>query len=642
MEVFTLALFGKKPPEAETTEQEKRPRRPLPHLKIWQRLFLAVFALMVVAMLATPYVDFRQPRWEEAAPDTDSGSGWTDSVTGYVVAEMGQVEVQLYTEGLSNRETCGRGTALELESWEPYVAEDGTEYYHIFHNGRYGYILCTAVAAEQTRFLQESQVYVRTSVNLLRQPDGTRLGSLVEKGTALSILDYDYVKPDGRVHMYQVKYGEETGWIRSDYVTLNFVEAMENWSNDTGSYLNHVDRGDRWGAGDAGELDYFPHEKGDFADVGNVMPDSCYSLYIPPFYSCIADIDRYLALAEGTAINTFVFTIQENATLAYPSETLEELGILDEYNVQTPADVYAEAVKKVQDAGYYTVARMTVFQDSALAYAYPGLGYAKPDGTPQTFGGIHWPSPFHRDVWMIKADFAIEAVERFGFNEILLDYAQFPYGYLDIMDTTDTRNEYGESCAQAIQRFLMYFTDVLHDHNTYVGAMVYGESAEPYVNTYGHYWAAISTVVDVIAATPYPESYGSYWTSDGYYRSYEHPYSILSSFAYKVDWRQRECSSPAVVRTWIQVWDNYQYEYNNDTIQREILGLFDNDVTGGYMPWNYEGDIEIYEKMLGVFRTDYYRLWLEAEEKDISLSTHMQANTLDSLNDQFGEEPESE
>lgn len=625
-----MAQFGKQPPEAETTQQEPRPRRRLPRLKVWQRLFLAVFALAVVAMLATPYVDFRHPRWEEEPHDSAAGSGWTDSVTGYVVAETGQVDVPLYTEGLSFMENCGRGTALEMESWEPYVAEDGTEYYHIYHNGRYGYVLCESIAEEKARFLQESQVYVRTAVNLLRQADGTRLGSLVEKGTALSILSYDYVRPDGQVHMYEVKYGEETGWIRSDYVTLSFVEAMENWSNDTGSYANHADRGDRWGAGDAGDLDYFPHEKGDFTAEGNVMPDSCYSLYIPPFHSCIENIDLYLELAEGTEINTFVFTILDDNVLAFPSETISSLGILDQYSTQSSAEEYAEAIRKVQEAGYYTVARMTVFQDSALAAAYPGLGYAQPDGTARTLGGVSWPSPFHRDVWKIKADFAIEAVERFGFNEILLDYVQFPYGYLDVMDSTDSRNEYNESCAQAIQRFLMYFTDVLHDHNTYVGAMVYGECAEPYVNTYGHYWAAISTVVDVIAATPYPESYGSYWTADGYYRSYEHPYSILSSFAYKVGWRQKECSSPAIVRTWIQVWDNTYYEYDNDAIQREILGLFDSDITGGYMPWNYEGTIATYEKMLGVYSTDYYGLWLEAEELGISLSTHMQANIYDS------------
>lgn len=636
-----MSLFGKKAPGGVTSEKASRPAFRLPRLKVWHRLFLAVFTLAVVAMLATPYVDFRSPRWDSSAHNSAEGSGWKDPVTGYVVADVGEISVQLYTEGLSPLTLCGRGTALEMESWEPYVSENGTEYYHVYHNGQYAYILCQYVSSEQSRILQESQVYVRSTVNLLRSAEGTRLGSLVEKGTALSILDYDYVEEDGSVHLYEVKYGEETGWISSDYVSLSFVEAVENWSTDLGSYANHVDRGDRWGAGDAGDLDYHPHKKGDFADVGNVMPESCYCLYIPAFYDCIADIDSYLALAEGTEINTFVFTIQDNYTLAFPSTTYEDLNILDGYSVQTPAEQYAAAIKKVQDAGYYTVARMTVFQDSNLASAYPALEYKQADGSSLTIGGIHWPNPYSRDLWKIKADFAIEAVERFGFDEIMLDYVQFPYGYLDVA-SSNVSNEYGESCAQAIQRFLMYITDMIHEHDAYVSCMVYGECAEAYVNSYGHYWAAISTVVDVICATPYPESYGSYWTADGYYRSHEHPYSILYSFAYKASWRQKECSSPAIVRTWIQVWDTGSYEYDAAAIQREILGLFNNDITGGYIPWNYEGELATYEKMLDVFRTDYYGLYLEAEAEEKALSTYMQVSTLDSKTSETEEETEEE
>lgn len=632
-----MSWFGKKAPEAETTEQTPRRRFRLPRLKVWQRLFLAVGMLVVLAMLATPYVDFRDPRWQAEEHDPADGSGFRNPVTGYVVADEGEVAAQLYTEGLSPLSLCGRGTALEMESWEPYVAENGTEYYYVYHNGSYAYILCKNVATEQARVLLESQVYVRTTTNLFRSDTGTRLGSLVEKGTVLRVLDYDYVKTDGSVNMYQVRYGDETGWISSQYVALNFVDAMVNWSDEDGSYANHVSRGDRWGAGDAADLDYFPREKGDFSDLGNVMPDSCYSIYIPAFYDNIVNIDSYLELAEGTQINTFVFTIQDNYTLAFPSQTYEDLGILDSYGVQTPADVYAAAIQKVQDAGYYTVARMTVFQDEVLASAFPAISFAKLDGSLLYVGSEPWVSPYSRDAWKIKMDFAVEAVERFGFNEIQLDYVQFPYGIADYT-TADLRNQYNESMAQAIQRFLMYATDVLHAHNTYVGAVVYGETAESYVNSYGHYWPAISTVVDVMSATPYPESYGNYYTNGSYYRSYQHPYSILSSFAYKVTWRQRECGSPAVVRTWIQTWDQTYYNYDNAAIQRQILGLYDNDITGGYMPWNYTGDIATYEKMLGVFNTDYYSLWEEAEALDQDLSDYMQVSTSDDQEEEEDDE----
>ncbi len=630
MEVSALSLFGKKAPEAETTEQ--RPRRVrLPHLKVWHRLFLAAAMLVVLAMLATPYVDFRDPRWQLEEETLAQGSGFRNPVTGYVVTPAGEVAAQIYSLGLSPIELCGRGTELDLESWEPYIAEDGTEYYSIYLNGRYSYIACDNVASEPSRVLQESQIYVRSTVNLRRSNTGTRLGSLVEKGTVLWVIGYDYIQPDGNVHLYEVKYGEETGWISAQYISLNFVDAMENWTDSTGvTYSTHVQRGDRWGAGDAADLDYFPRTKGDFSAQGNAMPESCYSLYIPPFPECISDIDSYLALAEGTNINTFVFTIQSDTTLAFPSQTYEDLGILDSYAIQNHAEDFAAAVEKVQAAGYYTVARMTVFQDEALAKAFPALAFASLDGSPMYLGGTVYPSPFSRDAWKIKADFALEAVERFDFDEIQLDCVQFPSGAVEFMDQYDYRNELGESMAQAIQRFLMYITDLLHDAETYVGVMVYGQASEAIVTEYGLYWPAVTTVVDVMSATPYPESYGNYYNKGEYYRSYQHPYSILNSFANKVSWRQRESGSPAVVRTWIQTWDNTYYEYNSAAIEREILGLFDNDLTGGYMPWNYAGTIEDYEKMLPVFQTDYYTLWQEAEASGQALSTYMGASLDDS------------
>ncbi len=625
-----MSLFGKKAPEAETTEQAPRRSR-WPRMKVWQRLFAAAGMLLVLAMLATPYVDFQDPRWAVNEEElSQQGSGFRNPVTGYVVAPDGEVAAQLYSVGLSPWKLCGRGTALEMESWEPYIAENGVEYYAIYHDGRFGYILCDNVASEPARVLQESLVYVRTTTNLLRSDTSTRLGSLVEKGTVLRILDYDYIRANGQVNRYQVQYGEETGWISSQYVSLTFVDSMANWTNDTGtSYAQHVERGDRWGAGDAADLDYFPWEKGDFSAQGNAMPESCYSLYIPAFSDCIENIDRYLALAEGTEINTFVFTIQDDSNLAYPSQTYADLGI-DGYSIHNSAETYAEAIRKVKEAGYYTVARMTVFQDQVLAAALPGLSFANLDGSLGYIHGIPWPSPFSRDAWKIKADFALEAVERFDFDEIQLDCVQFPSSTVNLLDMYDFRNEYNESMAQALQRFLMYITELLHNAETYVGVMVYGQTSEAIVTEYGLYWPAISCVVDVMSATPYPESYGNYYSKGEYYRSYQHPYSILSSFASKVSWRQKETGNPAVVRTWIQAWDNTYYEYNAAAVEREILALFDNGITGGYMPWNYEGSLSTYEKLLPTFQKDYYSLWQEAEAAGQALSTYLNISTDDS------------
>lgn len=612
---------------AANTGGAPRPRR---RLKVWQRLFLAVAILIVLALLSTVYMNYANRPVEE---DTAVlSSSWKAPVYAYVIADEDVFTAQLYTEGLSLLTTCGRGTYIELESWTPFVSEDGTKYYHFFKDGNFGYILTKNVSQDSADILQETTVYVRTAMNLRTESDGLALGVLAEKGTSLSVIGYDTITEDGNVNMYQVKMGTEIGWIHSEYVCLTFLGAMENWTNDANVYQTHVERGDPYGGGDAGSLDYWPREKGDFSDVGNVMPDSCYSIYIPLYASCIENIDEYLAFAQSTQINTFVFTIQDGGSLAYPSPVLQEYGLLSHYNVQCTMEAYAEALGKVKDAGYYTVCRITAFNDTALAGARSAWAFCNLDGSLLSLDGKYWPSPYSRNVWEVKVALAVEAAQTFGFNEVMFDEVQFPYGIgnYEAQGTVNLQNEYHEEKAQALQRFLMYAADVLHQNSVYLSAVVYGETAESYVDSYGHYWPAFSTVLDVICGAPYPEQFTNYWTNSGYYRAYQHPYSVLSTWGAKVNWRQQECASPAKVRTWIQIWDNTYYNYDAAAIQREILGLFDNDITDGYMTWNYYGSMDEYEKMKEVFQTDYYELWLGADAAGQSLSKYMGVETSDS------------
>ena len=72
-----------------------------------------------------------------------------------------------------------------------------------------------------------------------------------------------------------------------------------------------------------------------------------------------------------------------------------------------------------------------------------------------------------------------------GFNEIQFDYVRFPDNtdQYEASGDIDFRNEYGETKAQAIQRFLMYATDILHEYGVYVGADVFGETSRSLVVT---------------------------------------------------------------------------------------------------------------------------------------------------------------
>ena len=611
----------------------------VPRLRAWQRVFLAALFLVPLALSSTVFNSLGAPEdteRAEAAEAAEAGAeqptpeelGW-EELYAYVVTEDGQFDVPFYNEALAEVSRCGRGTYVRLESWEPFVSDNGGQFCHIYLDGTYGYIAADALSDDQSDIIQETQVYVRTSVNLLQEPDSVAVGSLARKGEMLRVVGYDYLRPDGMVHMYEVKLGTEIGWIQADYVVDTYAKAQEYWNNENDVYSDHVWRGDNYGGGNAADLDYWPHEKGDFSEEGNVMPESVYALYIPTYAATPAGVEAYLDMAKGTAVNTFVVTVFGEGELAYDSSVISRYGLLDKYSVPNTSAEFGQAMKKLQDAGYYTVARIVAFNDDDLALAYPEWAITDRAGQPKQINGSYWPSLYCREVWELKAALALEAVDKFGFGEVQFDYVRFP-DYIQNYEeegSVDLKNTYDESKAQALQRFLIYATDLIHAHGAYVAADVFGETSNNYVAPYGQYWDAISTVVDVICGMPYPDHYSSYYRNGEYYQPYRHPYTTLHDWGIHVAMRQAECSSPAIVRTWMQTWDDEDYSYDEKAIQREIVALYDLDITGGYMPWHSYGSLPLAENIGNAIDFDYYELYLQAEEEGILLSELLDVDT---------------
>ncbi len=614
--------------------QKQKTKWRLPRLKVWQRLFIAMFLLILLALSSTLFSSFSIPgAQEEIASGTDALSpedlGWEEPIYAYVVAPEGELNVPFYNEALAEESRCGRGTYIRLESWEPFVSENGDEFYHVYLDGKYGYLHCDDISDDRSDILQESQVYVRTSVNLMAEPEGVAVGTLAQKGELLRIVGYDYLLPSGKVNMYEVKLGTEIGWIHSDYVVGTYAEALENWNNENNVYADHQWRGDSYGGGNAADLDYWPHEKGDFSDQGNVMPESVYALYVPTYAATPEGIKDYLALAEGTPVNTFVITVSGEGELAYDSAVIDRYGLLDDYAVRNTTEEFTRTMNMIHDAGYYTVARIVAFNDLILAEAYPQWSITDLSGKPISVNSSYWPSVYSREVWELKVELALETIDNFGFDEIQFDYIRFPDYIQNYEDegTVDLKNTYGESKAQALQRFLIYAKDLIHSHGAYISADVFGETSNNYVAPYGQYWDAISTVVDVISGMPYPDHYSSYYLNGEYFRPYKHPYRTLYDWGVHVTMRQAECSSPAIVRTWLQTWSDADYQYDETAIQRQIVALFDLDITGGYMPWHSYGSLAISENLGNSITFDYLALYQEAKDKGIKLSELLDIDT---------------
>ena len=454
-----------------------------------------------------------------------------------------------------------------------------------------------AVVTDPALAVPEQSLFVRTAVNL-REGEGRLLETFLEKGTEVFVTGCDYCLEDGQPHMYRITLGEEEmeGYIDPWYLTDSLEAALTNY--DDGSYQIHANRGNRYGGGGAADLDYFPREKG--AIPGNEMPEECRTLYLVNWR--LEEVDAYLEIADNSGINAFVVDIVDGGSVGYASDVMQTYCPTGAAAANNTVEDYRAAIQKLKDAGYYVIGRITTFNDTYFVTDHPEYAIADLNGNPLRLSAAYWPTPFNREVWQYKVDLAVEAVELMGFNEIQFDYVRFPdstYRY-EKAGTIDFRNALGETKAQAIQRFLMYATDILHEHGAYVSADVYGESAFTYVTAYGQYWSAISNVVDVISGMPYPDHFGA----EGSWLPWEHPYEILYSWGQNVMARQGETATPAVVRTWIQAYNAIHEPYTRygpTEVFAQIRALRDTGCTGGYMTWNASSSLDKYTWLMPAF-----------------------------------------
>ena len=515
-----------------------------------------------------------------------------------------ELSVPLYDMSYNEVDKLTRGTEVIVNGDK--IVNNNQEYYKISYNKSEYYILVNDLVKEETDIVKEKEMYVRTSLTLYEDIDSIKIKGMVEKGEKLEILGYNNLNEDGSVEVYKVKYDNNEGYVYGKYLVNNEEDSLKNYDEDD-SYQIHKKRGNSWGGGDAGSLDYYPYEKPKFED--NVMPNEVRSLYMNA--GVVKNVDEYIKLAKESGINAIVVDIKDNTSPAYPANAMKEYSMTNYEKAINSYDDYKEAIQKIKDAGLYVIGRITVFKDSYYSKDHPEdtiLDTAT--GKSYNHDGSYWPSAFNRGVWEFNVSLAIESVKEMGFNEIQFDYVRFPDRVKSLEDAgkINYNNTYNETKAQAIQRFVMYACDEIHKYNAYVSIDVFGESAHTYVTSYGQYWPAISNVADVISGMPYPDHFSTYeygfkepvWTI---------PYDLLYLWGNEfVMARQSEIPTPAVVRTWIQAYDSIKspyVTYDASMVSKEIQGLYDAGLTGGFITWNGSSSLSKYKSISSAFGKEY-------------------------------------
>ena len=461
--------------------------------------------------------------------------------------------------------------------------------------------------------VQEKSVYVRTSYNLNKNLESVDLLGLANKGDKLEITGFDKINNDGTVNMYKVKLGDEEGYFYQKYTAKTEEKAKENYDFN-GSYETHKKQKNVYGGGGGATLDYFPVIKPVFEN--NKMPDKVYSLYLNGTKAVMGMIDEYISFAKTTKINAFVVDIVDDVNIGYQSPYMEKNSPTSYKHAQNSLENYKNAIKKLKDNGFYVIGRITAFKDTYYVSDHKENAITNSSGNPLKHQSSYWPSAFNRDVWKYDVELAMEAVKEIGFNEIQFDYVRFPdgLGTMEKAKTVNYHNTYNETKAQAVQRFLMYATNELHKLNVYVSADVFGESSygSGYITSYGQYWPAISTVVDVISAMPYTDHFGKNY--GGHTEPWLYPYDTISFWAKTASKGQKLSASPAVARTWITAYNTpvassgTSRAYNSSEVESQIKALFDNGLTGGYMTWNAysaKNNLAKYQKQKDAYNKEY-------------------------------------
>ncbi|MCI8545125.1 MAG: hypothetical protein HFH09_02715 [Bacilli bacterium] len=521
------------------------------------------------------------------------------------IAYLGSLEIKVkaYDEKYKEVNEFYRGTKVELYDQTIIGEITKQEYKKVKIEGSTFLFKSENIVDTYNKVIYEEELFVRTNTTVYKEDKSSEILGLIKKGEPVKIIGFNTLE-NGFAPKYKIMYNGSEGFVYSKYLVSTKEEAMKNY-DENNSYQVHLKRTNTQGGGDAGSLDFYPYEKAKFEE--NKMPEKVRSLYLNA--GVIKDVDKYIEIAKNTNINAFVVDIKDNTAPAYKSKVMEKYSKTNFNHAINSFDDYKNAIQKLKENGFYVIGRITVFKDSYYVTDHPEAAIADSAGNPYKHNGSYWPSAYNRDVWEFNVELAKEAVVEMGFHEIQFDYVRFPdrtYA-LEKNGEMNLKNTYNETKAQAIQTFLMYACDQIHEVRAYVSADVFGESAHNYVTGYGQYWGAISNVVDVISAMPYPDHFGAYeygikdivWTV---------PYKLLYAWGNGyANVRQQEIPTPAVVRTWIQAYNTVREPYivyDSTKIKEQIDALEDAGLTGGFMTWNAASSLSKYNEIAPAFEKE--------------------------------------
>ena len=271
----------------------------------------------------------------------------------FLASETETVEVM---DRDGNRFSFPRGKLVNIKNRRVKVEEE--EYCQFTEDNVTYLVKESTLAGNRESCVREKSVYALRDHVLSDAYDSYRIAGWVRKQEELNVSGYHELKEDGSVDFYLVN---DSGYIPARYVALQYYETKLDGSRYADVYF-----GD---GGDPRSIDYYPKEE---FTAKREMPDQVKALYINA--EAIADADAFVELAQQcSGINAFVVDIKDcyiDTQLAYDSP-VGELYAPSTENIPNSFETYKDNMKKLKDAGYYLIGRITAFKDDSFANDNP-------------------------------------------------------------------------------------------------------------------------------------------------------------------------------------------------------------------------------------------------------------------------------
>lgn len=285
-------------------------------------------------------------------------------------------------------------------------------------------------------------------------------------------------------------------------------------------------------------------------------------------------------LIDETGMNALVIDLKSSrGDIAFRSQVPLAKAV-GAQRVRTLKDL-PEFLAELKQQGVYTIGRIVVFKDAALAKNRRDLAVHTLDGYLwEDREKISWSDPFNPEVWDYNINIAKEAAA-LGFDEIQFDYIRFP-AKSDLMFSRDNT---GANRVAAINGFLQRAKQQLAEYPVMTSANIFGYICWKHKDQkIGQKLVDLAESVDYLSPMLYPSGFPH--GVPNHTNSVENSYEVVAHSLKKAS--QLTGLSAVRFRPWLQAFKDYAFDRRSFTATEIHAQINASDASGshGWMLWN--------------------------------------------------------